>query len=96
MFLPSINFNICSLQKPLSALNSPTVLFLSIAKASSKKNIQLLLLLLPLLFQQLATIRVSFTKQIMDDGCLYPVSLIVALLASLLFTISCNYTAVYI
>ncbi|MFT4019713.1 MAG: hypothetical protein QM668_22305 [Agriterribacter sp.] len=50
-------------QKPLSALNKPMVLFLSIAKGSSKKWMTLLLLpVLPLRFQQLTTMRISVTK----------------------------------
>jgi hypothetical protein len=61
--LSSMNFNIDSLQKPLTALNNPILLFFKIANVSSKKWIQLLLLLvLPLIFQQLATIFMSLIK----------------------------------
>ncbi len=63
MFFSSKYFKIFCEQNPLSALNNFIFLPFNISNVSSKKAIQLFELdVLPLLFQQLATIRNSLIK----------------------------------
>ncbi len=68
-----MNFIIVSLQKPLSALNNPTFLFLSMANVSSKKLIQLLLLaVFPLDYSNWQLSLYRLQKQTGNDGYYAP------------------------